>query len=254
MTDVKRDSRAAAFRALHRSSDPLILYNVWDAGSARAVERAGAKGIATGSWSVAEAHGHLDGEQLPLDLVLANAERIVAAVTLPVSIDLESGYGQAPADVAASVLRLAASGAVGCNIEDGADDGAALRPIEDQCERLTAARGADAAMFINARVDLFLGAAVGEHEALFEAALERSRRYLDAGADGIFAPGLVDERLIGRFCEMVAGPVNILVMAATPPAQQLARLGVARISHGPGPYRRAMAALEDAARKALRGA
>lgn len=245
MTDI---SNRAAFAALHRRGDPLILFNAWDAGSARAVAEAGAPAIATGSWSVAAALGYADGEALPLDLVLGNVARIVAAVDLPVTIDFEAGYATAPDALAANAARLAQTGAVGCNLEDQVVGGKGLHAIVDQCARLRAARsGAGTGFFINARTDLFLQAPREDHPTLIDAALERARAYTEAGADGFFVPGLVDPAAIKRVCGACPLPVNIMAMAGAPTAGALARLGVSRISHGPGPYRAAMAALAAAA-------
>ena len=253
MTD--RQDKALAFRALHVPGDPLILFNAWDAGSAKAIAAAGAKAIATGSWSVAAAHGFGDGEQLPLDLAVANLERIVAAVDLPVSIDLERGYGEAPEQVAETVARAIAAGAVGCNIEDRRG-GDTLFGTKEQAARIAAARaaadGAGVAMFVNARVDLFLTTPAERHDsALLDQAIERAHAYAEAGADGVFPIMLTDEDLIERFCDACPKPVNVFASPAAAPAARLAALGAARISHGPGPYRRAMAFLEDAAREAF---
>lgn len=240
--------KAEAFAALHVPGDPLVLYNVWDAGSARIVAEAGAKAIATGSWSVAAAHGFSDGEKLPLDLAIANAERIAAAVDLPVTIDLEGGYG----DAAASAARARRAGAVGCNLEDRVVGGDGLFPADRQAARLAAVReAAGPAFFINARTDIFLKAPREAHgEALLDEALERARAYADAGADGLFLPGLADERLIGLACERSPLPVNIMVWSGTPPLRRLAELGAARISHAGAPWRLAMSALAEAARRA----
>ena len=154
--------RANLLKSLHIKGDPLILFNIWDAGSARAIQAIGAKAIATGSWSVAAAHGYDDGEKLPLDLALANLKRIIAIVELPVTIDLEGGYGQSPAEVAENVTKVIAAGAVGINFEDQVVDGANLYSIEDQSARITAIRRAaeqaSVPLFINARTDIFLKA------------------------------------------------------------------------------------------------
>jgi 2-methylisocitrate lyase-like PEP mutase family enzyme len=241
--------KARLFTSLHRPGEPLVLYNAWDAGSARIIADAGAKAIATGSYSVAMAHGHDDREALPLDLALANAGRIVAAVELPVTIDFEGAYSEAPEGVAGNMARLQATGAVGCNFEDQVVGGSGLHPAEAQAARIKAAReavGAD--FFINARTDLFLQAPRETHDdALVDAALERGRAYADAGASGLFLPGLVDERLIARACAASPLPINIMAMIGAPPAGRLAELGVARISHAGGPWRLAMRALKQAA-------
>jgi 2-methylisocitrate lyase-like PEP mutase family enzyme len=249
-------SRAEAFRRLHVAGEPLVLFNAWDPGSARAIATAGARAIATGSWSVAAAHGYADGEALPLELAIANLERIVRAVELPVTIDLESGYGARPAAVADSLTRALRAGAVGCNLEDRVigDDG--LYTVDEQSARIRAARAAadrlSVAAYINARTDVFLKADPSRHDvALLDAALERAAAYAAAGASGLFVPGLVDAELIGRLCTASPLPVNVMVLPALPPRGALARLGVARISHGPGPYRAAMQFLEQAAREAF---
>ncbi|WP_342216197.1 isocitrate lyase/PEP mutase family protein [Mesorhizobium sp. L-8-10] len=248
--------QARILRSLHIPGHPLVLFNVWDAGSAKAVAASGARALATGSWSVAAAHGFTDGEQMLLDLCLANLQRIVGVTDLPVTIDLESGYGADPIAVGETVLRALRAGAVGCNIEDSFPGSGSLREAYEQAARLKAAKAAaDAAgipAFINARTDVFFQAGPDQHdEGMVEAALQRGRFYADAGADCLFVPGLVDERLIGRLVEGSALPVNIMAGERTPPAARLAELGVARISHGPGPYLLAMRALENAAKAAF---
>ena len=252
----KQLEQANTFKALHVPGRPLVLFNIWDVGSAKAVAAGGARALATGSWSVAAANGFPDGERIPLDLCIANLRRIVDAVDLPVSLDLESGYGVDPAAVGEAFARAVQAGAIGCNIEDSFPDNGSLRETADQVARLKAARAAADGLgvpaFLNARTDVFFQAGSDRHdEGMVAAALERGRAYADAGADGLFVPGLVGERLIGLLVEGSPLPVNIMAGAATPPAARLAELGVARISHGPGPYRQAMRALEEAARAVL---
>ena len=199
---------------------------------------AGAKAIATGSASVAAAHGFADGEALPLDLVLANAGRIVRTVDLPVTIDFEGGYAVAPEALAANVRRLADTGAVGCNLEDQVIGGEGLHPVALQAERVRAARAAAGPdFFLNARTDIFLKAPRDTHdEAMLDQALAR----------GLFVPALLDLRLLARFCEASPLPVNALPLPGGPSATELAAAGVARISYGPFPYRAAMKALKEA--------
>ncbi|MFZ4069076.1 MAG: isocitrate lyase/PEP mutase family protein [Caulobacterales bacterium] len=248
-------AKAETFRALHRAGDPLILFNAWDAGSARAIADAGAKAIATGSFSVAAAHGFGDGEeQLPLDLALANLVRIVATVDLPVSLDFERGYGETPADVANSIAAAIAAGAIGFNIEDSFGRG--LRAADAQAERLAAARAAatqsGVTAFLNARIDTFLINPPQAHsEAHLAEAMQRAALYVAAGADGVFLPGLADAALIAIAAAGAPAPLNIMAMRTTPDRATLASLGVARISHGPGPWRLAMRALSEAAEAAL---
>jgi len=246
--------KAQAFRALHVRGKPLVLLNVWDPGSAKAIVAGGAVALATGSWSVAAAHGFDDGEKLPLELALQNVQRIVATVDLPLSMDIESGYGDSADAVANTVRRTIQAGAIGCNIEDSFVADGTLRPIDDQVQRLRAARAAaDASgvpFFINARCDVFFQPNVAHDAAAVEAALARAAAYAAAGADGFFAPGLADEALIARLAGAAPLPLNIMAMANTPSAAKLAQAGVARISHGPGPFRQAMTMLEEMARAA----
>jgi methylisocitrate lyase len=249
-------SRADEFRRLHIPGDPLVIFNAWDAGSARAVAAAGAKAIGTGSWSVAAAHGFPDGEQLPLELAIANLERIVGAVDLPVSIDLEAGYGPRPEDVSRSVALAIRAGAIGINLEDGLDDEKGIRDLADQVARIRAARAAadslGVPLYINARTDFFLQAEPAQHDAaLVTAAKQRAAAYAAAGASGLFVPCIVKPDQIRDVCSSTSLPVNVMFMPSLPPRAELARLGVARISHGPGPYRAAMAFVEQAARQAL---
>jgi len=241
----------ADFAALHVPGRPVVLFNAWDAGSAAAVARAGGPAIATGSWSVAAAHGFFDAEGLPLELALANARRIVAAVDLPVTIDFEGGYAEGPEPAAVNVQSLAATGAIGCNFEDQIIGGDGLYPSDVQANRIRAIRRAvGPAFFINARTDIFLKAPAAEHDdAKVDSAIARAHAYAEAGASGFFVPGLVDLRLLGRVCAASPLPVNFMAFPGAPSAAEVAEAGVARISHGPGPYRLAMQVLEDAARE-----
>ena len=257
MTKQDQALRADEFRRLHVPGKPVVIFNAWDAGSARAVVAAGARAVGTGSWSVAAAHGYPDGEQMPLDLAIANLERIVAAVDVPVSIDLEAGYGPRPDDVARSVMRAIRAGAIGINLEDGLDDERGIRDVADQVARIRAARAAadeiSVPLYINARTDFFLQAEPSQHDAtMLAAAQERATAYAAAGASGLFVPCIVKAEQIRAICASTALPVNVMFMPSLPPKTELGRLGVARISHGPGPYRAAMKFVEDAAREALK--
>ncbi len=248
-------SKAKSFRSLHVPGSPLVLFNAWDAGSAKAVTAAGAKAIATGSWSVAKANGFDDGEDLPLDLALANLARIIKAADLPVTIDLEKGYGAVPAAVGKTIRRSIEAGAIGCNVEDSLPGTGKLRSVADQVRRIAQARkAADAtgiAYFINGRTDVFFQKPAEKHDAAMVAdALERARAYADAGADGLFVPGLIDAQLMAKIAAASPLPVNIMVSGGTPPLRVLAKAGIARVSHGPRPYLLAMKALEEAARAA----
>jgi 2-methylisocitrate lyase-like PEP mutase family enzyme len=247
--------KAEQFRALHISGKPLVLFNIWDAGSAKAVAAGGAKAIATGSWSVANANGFADGERIPLAFAIDNLRRIVGATDLPVTIDLESGYGDTPEVVGETVALAIDAGAVGCNLEDSFPANGKLRATVDQADRIRRARQtADAAnlrFFINARTDVFFQRPPEQHDAaMVVEAIKRAHAYSEAGADGLFAPGLADIGLIARLAKESPLPLNIMVGDATPPVRVLAEHGVARVSHGPRPYLVAMKALEEAARAA----
>lgn len=253
---TEQQAKALRFGELHIKGDPLVIFNIWDAGSAHAVAAAGAKALGTGSWSVAAANGYADGEDLPIDLAIENIRRISAAVDLPVSLDFEGGYAADPEMLKINAGRVLDAGAVGINFEDSivGDDGT-LYSTDKQCLRIAALREAGdpagVAFFINARTDLFLVNVGDSHEAFLDEAVERSRAYAEAGARGFFAPGLKEPRLIERLCEASPLPVNIMVMPDTPTNAEMAALGVARISYGPGPYRQMMAALTEAARLAI---
>jgi 2-methylisocitrate lyase-like PEP mutase family enzyme len=246
-------SKFEAFARLHVPGNPLVLFNAWDAGSADALAKSGAKAIATGSASVAAANGFRDGEQLPLEFALQNAEWIVRAVDLPVTVDFEGGYASDPETVERNLGRLKATGAVGCNFEDQVVGTDRLYSIAGQAARIAAARrGAGADFFINARTDIFLKAPKETHdEAMVDQALERARGYADAGASGFFVPLLSDLKLLGRVCAESPLPVNFMAFPNCPSNAELAAAGVARISHGPFPHRALMAKLTEMAREAL---
>lgn len=241
------------FRALHVPGDPLVLFNIWDAGSAKAVAEAGAKAIATGSYGVACARGSSDGENLSLDAALANLGEILGVTDLPVSIDMEAGYGADPGSVGRSVTRARAAGAAGINMEDRMPGETALLPIGEAAARIGAA--AASGLFVNARCDVFRGQDVAaDGEALVAATLERARAYADAGASGLFVPFLSDARCIAAICAGSPLPVNILWSQPCGDRAALAALGVARISHGHQPWAAAMAWLGEQAVAVLGGA
>ena len=228
-------TRIETFRALHIPGDPLVLFNIWDAGSAKTVAAAGAKAIATGSYGVACARGSSDGENLSLDAALANLDEILGVTDLPVSIDMEAGYGADAAAVGRSVARAQAAGAAGINMEDRMPGETALLALGQAAARIEAA--AATGLFVNARCDVFRGQdAVAGGDALIAATLERARAYAEAGAGGLFVPFLSDARCIAAICEASPLPVNILWSNPCGDRAALAALGVARISHGHQPW------------------
>lgn len=247
------DNLFQRFAALHVPGDPLVLFNVWDAGSASAVAKSGAKAIATGSASVAMANGFGDGEKLPMEFALANAGRIVEAVDLPVTVDFEGGYSADPAEAGRNVALLRDIGAIGCNFEDQVVGSEGLYPIAAQAERVAAVRqsvGQD--FFINCRTDLFLKAPKETHdEAMIEEAIARVRSYAEAGASGFFVPMLGDLEMLRRLCGESPIPVNFMTYPGCPSTADVAATGIARISHGPFPFMALMAQLEEAAKAAI---
>ena len=246
----------AAFKALHVPGDPLVLFNIWDAGSARAVAGAGAKAIATGSYGVAEAQGFKDGEAFTLKDALGNLERILSVTALPVTLDMEAGYGDTPEAVGRSVAAARAAGAAGINLEDRMPGLAELIPIAEQAKRIAAASASG--LFVNARCDMFRGKPAESHgPELVAAVLERAAAYADAGASGLFVPFTTNRACIAAICEASPLPVNIIWTPASAGgfsgSKDLADLGAARISHGHRPWAAAMDWLAAEARGVLAG-
>ena len=241
------------FAALHVAGDPLVLFNIWDPGSAVAVAKSGAEAVATGSASVSMATGVGDGQEVPLELALANAERIAKAVGLPVTVDFEGGYATDPEGLRANGKRLAATGAIGCNFEDQIVGTDRLYGVGDQAARIAALRsGVGDFFFINARTDLFLKAPAAAHDAaLADQAIERGKAYADAGINGYFIPGLADLALVEKICGSVGVPVNAMHLPNGPTRAQWASAGIARVSHGPFPYMDLMTKFEEMASEAL---
>jgi 2-methylisocitrate lyase-like PEP mutase family enzyme len=223
-------SAASDLRALHVPGDPLILPNVWDAATARLVQEAGFPVVATTSSGVAEALGYADREVTPPDEMLAAVARIARAVAVPVTADLEAGYGMEPAELAE---RAAGAGASGLNYEDTDHrEYPALLAIDAQAERIAGVKAA-ADLVVNARIDTVIRG--GD----LEEALARAAAYRDAGADCIYPIGVTDEAAIARFVALEV-PVNVLLMPEAPPITRLRELGVARISLGEYVYADAM--------------
>jgi len=244
-------SKFETFAALHVPGDPVILYNIWDVGSALAVVAAGAKALATGSHPVADANGWPDGQNVPLDFALENADRIVGAVELPLTVDFEGAYSADPEQGAANVARLAGTGAVGCNFEDQVIGGEGLHPIDLQVKRIAAIRRAVGdAFFINARTDLFLKTQTSD-DGLVDQVVKRGKAFADAGASGFFVPRLSDPGQIERIVREVPLPLNVIAFPGAPDKKLWADAGVARISHGPFPHRALMSQLTGMASAAI---
>ena len=242
-----QSDKARAFAALHIPGNPIVIYNIWDAGSAKSVEAAGAPALATGSHPVAAAMGYADGQVIPLETVLENVRRIVAAVSVPVSVDFEGGYALDAESLTANTSQLIKAGAIGVNFEDQVIGGTGLHAIAVQSARIAAVVAAGTQtgvpLFVNARTDMFLKAPADQHAGLMAEAIERAQAYAAAGAKGFFIPGLHDPALISALIATTPLPVNVFIGPTSAPAATLAALGAARLSHGPGPLRAQMVAL-----------
>jgi 2-methylisocitrate lyase-like PEP mutase family enzyme len=230
-------SHDKTFRALHAGPELLVLPNAWDAGSARVIESAGAKAIATSSAAVAWAHGYPDGQFLPFDRLLDTVTEIVRIVRVPVSVDVESGYAGMAQAIDETVSRLLGAGVVGVNLEDGTEAPELLCAKIERAKQKAAQAGVD--LWVNARVDVYIRR-LAEGPAAFDETLRRAALYKSAGADSIFVPALVDGDTIGRMVPKVALPFNALAWAGLPDATRLKALGVRRLSAGAGIGRAAL--------------
>ena len=239
------DQRAKAkrFLELHTSGRLLVLPNAWDAGSARIFEHAGFEALGTTSAGVALSLGYPDGERVSRAEMLEVARRIASAVAIPVTADLEAGYGSAVSDAVETARGAIAAGAVGMNFEDSTSDDR-LVDVAAQTERIRAikklAEAEKIAFVLNARTDVFL-LAIDEPESRFDEAVRRVNAYRQAGADCLFVPGVTDAETLGRLARAIKGPLNVLAVRGTPPIAELERLGVARVSVGSGPMRATLA-------------
>jgi len=254
MWNMDQAALADRLRSLHRGPQILVIPNAWDAASARIFEDAGFPAVATSSAGIAYSLGYLDGQRISRAEMVAVVSRIAAVVRVPVSADMEAGYGAGPPDVAETVRRLLATGAVGMNLEDAWLEGGRveLAEIPSQQERIRAARETaqrlGVPLVLNARTDVYWRA-LGDPAGRFEAALARMNAYLDAGADCAFVPGVRDAKLIAELAQGVRGPLNVLGGAGAPSVAELHALGVARVSLGSGPMRTAMGATRQFARE-----
>jgi 2-methylisocitrate lyase-like PEP mutase family enzyme len=237
----QQKKKALAFRAMHHGQDVLLLPNIWDVASARIIEEAGFPAIATTSAGVAFSLGYPDGQKISREEMLARVARISKAVKVPVTADVEAGYGDRPEDAAATAAGVIEAGAVGMNLEDGTGDPA--QPLIDlslQIEKIHAIRQAALStgvlLVLNARTDVYLDQ-VGAPEKRYDETLKRVIAFRDAGAECVFVPGLKDTEIIGRLVADVKCPVNLLGGPGSPPISRLKDLGVARVSLGSGPMR-----------------
>lgn len=254
MPGTTQQAAAQRLRALHEAG-VLILPNAWDAASAAVIARAGARAIATTSGGISWSLGRSDGQQLTRDQMAGRVREIVAAVSIPVTADIEGGYGPGPGDVAATIEAVIAAGAVGVNIEDSRTPGGPLFDPAQQAARIQAARGAAGAaglpgLFINTRTDVFLFA-IGAAEARLDDVLARCTAYAQAGADCLFVPGLTDPPVISKLAKACPLPVSVMAGPGAPPVAELAAAGARRVSVGTAIAQAAYALAERAAAEML---
>lgn len=243
-----QQTKAEQFRALHHGPTPLVLPNAWDVASARVIEESGFPAIATTSAGVAFSLGYPDGQRITRDVMIEAVRRIANAVKVPVSADVEAGYGDTPEAAGETIRAVISAGAIGANLEDGLVD------LNLQVERIQAAREAARAtgipLVLNARTDVYLRRG-GDDKALLDDAVRRLNAYLHAGADCAFPIGARDPQLIAELVRAIDGPVNVLAGPGAPSIPELQRLGVARVSFGSGLMRAAMGLTRRIARELL---
>jgi 2-methylisocitrate lyase-like PEP mutase family enzyme len=236
----KQKAKAHAFRAMHHGPKVLLLPNVWDVSSARTLEEAGFGAIATTSAGIAFTLGFPDGQKISREEMLARVARIARAVKVPVTADVEAGYGDRPKDAADTARGVIEAGAIGMNLEDGTDRPGQLVELTSQLEKIRAVREAaltsGVPLVLNARTDVYLEQ-VGAPETRYDETVRRLLAYRDAGADCVFAPGLREPETISRLVRDVQCPLNILAGPGFPPVPELEKIGVARVSLGSGPMR-----------------
>ena len=243
--------KAERLRALHAGPRVLVLCNAWDAASSRVVEEAGFPALATTSAGIANSLGYADGQHISREEMAEAVARITRAVAVPVTADMEAGYGPTPEAAAETARAAIAAGAVGMNLEDAFEERNFI-DIGLQSDRVRAAREAGeqagVPLVINARTDVYL-AGIGDPAEQFKEAVRRANAYREAGADCLFLPGVADAGLIARLVREINGPINILAGPSTPPVGELERIGVRRVSMGSGPMRATMALMQRIARE-----
>ncbi len=241
---AQEQAKAAALRVLHSGPEILLLPNIWDVASARIVEESGFKAVATSSAGIAFSLGYPDGEVISRAEMLSAISRIAKALKVPLTADVESGYGKTPEDAAQTARAVLDAGAVGMNLEDtSGDSSAALADQPLQLEKIRAVREMAGRLriplVINARTDLYL-LQIGDPSKRYDETIRRLSAFRDAGADCVFVPGLRDAPTIGRLVADLKCPVNILAGPGSPSVPELSKLGVARVSLGSGPMRAAL--------------
>jgi len=251
MNTTEQAAKAEAFRALHRGPRLLLMANAWDAVTARLFEAEGFAAVATTSGGVSWTLGYADGEAAPWDEVVEQTARIARAVAVPVTADIEGGFGATPEAVGRSITDIIGAGAVGVNLEDSVKGPEPMRTLEDAAARIGAAREAARAagvpIVINARVDVFIKQ-VGDEAGRFDEAVRRGKAYLAAGADGVYPITLRDSATIGRLVRALDAPLNINVRAGYPSLAELEALGVRRVTTATALTMVALSAVRDSIR------
>lgn len=252
MTGKEQVGKAEKFRSLHQAGRILVLPNIWDPIGALLVRQAGFPAVATASAAYAWSNGLDDGERVAFDRCVGLVQDITAAVTLPVSVDMESGYADTPEGVAVNVTRILRAGAVGCNLEDSHPTDGSMRSTETQCERIRAAREAarraGVPLFINARIDVCAHDSAHQKDRQAEM-IDRGLAYREAGADGLYPIMVDDLEVLGAIATTTGLPVNVYAQASLPPIASIEAAGIARLSLGPGLLRAALTAMRDAVRE-----
>jgi 2-methylisocitrate lyase-like PEP mutase family enzyme len=252
---ASQSEKAESFRAMHRRGRILLLPNAWDVPSARIFENMGFEAVATTSAGVSVSLGYPDGEKVPKDEMLHVLRKICSRVQLPVSADIESGFGRTKEEFIDTVRGVIEAGAVGVNVEDVADfDAKTLLPVQVQVERIRAAKryaeDSGVPIVINARTDAIRFNVEGEQKS-FEEAVRRCRLYLEAGADCVYPMGLTTAEAVSSFVKEVQAPVNIMARRGAPKVRELEKMGVARLSLGPGPIYASMGLLKKISKELL---
>jgi len=251
---LEKNKKAKIFADLHNKKEPFILANAWDAASARIFEKAGFSAIGTTSAGIAASRGYRDVQNIPFPEMLDNLEQILSAVTVPVSVDMEAGYGKNSEEIIHNIKKVVSLGAVGINFEDGTGNEASpITPITTQAERIRAIREEipSECLWINARVDVFyLG--LMEKEKALEETIKRAHAYLEAGANSIFVFVVNDKDLISTLIREIKAPINLLANPKLPSMEELKELGIARVSLGSGPMRATLGLLEEISHELLK--
>ena len=246
--------KAEQFRNMHRGPRMLVLANAWDVVSARILEECGHPAIATSSAAVAFSRGYPDGQRISRDEMLDVVGRIARAVRVPVTADLEAGYGTTPKDLGDTTKAAIEAGAIGMNLEDSGDDDSSLVDLALQVEKVRAiretAKSLGVPFVLNARTDIYL-ASIGPEATRFDRTVERLHAYRDTGADCLFTPGVHDKEIISKLVEAVAAPLNILITPQCPSLTELGKIGVARVSAGSAVMRATLRVVERIGKEML---